>query len=222
MVESAKKRLNMVNTDCRTLNFSSVDRQSANVGFLLYIASWSIVCLFLQDGAWNFFHKSRLGFEFLVCRFILNISENSVAWQGTVLSGLLNGVCRCIKKYNSNGLCFIAVCTGEANDQPSRGPPETTVCSERRDWISARNYCNNQRVSCILKQILFIYAYEKFFHLLSLLVYRKPTVANQRGAPILLTNHVQAEASRVSFSRVFFSTSLAKGVNIAIATRLCF
>jgi len=38
-VGSAGKRLNMINTDCRTLNFSSVDRQNANVSCPLYIAS---------------------------------------------------------------------------------------------------------------------------------------------------------------------------------------
>ena len=88
----------------------------------------------------------------LSCRLILDISEISVAWQGIIFysfccftSGLLNSVCRCIKQklavivdcrtpvFNSNGVCFIVVCTGEANDQSSRGAPETTLCSERRD-----------------------------------------------------------------------------------------
>ena len=45
-MESDRERLNMINADCRTLNFSSVDRQSVNVGFSLYIASWSIVSLY--------------------------------------------------------------------------------------------------------------------------------------------------------------------------------
>lgn len=87
----------MVNTDCRTLNFSSVDRQSANVGFYcLSPADQQFVC-FSKMELGIFFTKVVYAFEFLICHFMLNISENSVAWQGTVLSGFLNGVCRFIK-----------------------------------------------------------------------------------------------------------------------------
>lgn len=49
--------------------------------------------------------KHVFAFEFLTCRFILNMYGNSVAWQGNILcrfhcviSNLLYSVCRCIQK----------------------------------------------------------------------------------------------------------------------------